>query len=207
MTFRDVSKTSVLDSKLASKIVIAIAKNPNTYPTAISKELGIHVGVLNDYIRSLERYGIIRKGKRTKAQEYDLDGSVISGLWKEIWLSKFKHVEGHDLDLVKIRGILDSVGKEKWLFLSLLGNIPPDSDSNLSAILSEEFLGASRNLFEGDVFDYPELRNKKRWKTKDLESFFNSLKGLYELAKYCEVKPAHITTSDWWGFHLKEMDK
>lgn len=214
MSFRNPTKESVLKSNLALKIVCYLAVSKDRYPTAMSKELGVHVGVLNDYIRALEKFGLIKKGRRTKAQEYELSKGLTL-IWKDLWLRYFNKqlidkpifdstdvVKFSKDDLTKTKKAINHITEDDQFlqFLNYLLNprrgdfntLNDDPDRNIESVLTDGFQKALGYFFETS----PD--SKMKFRDKNSERLYQNLKELNLAILICDSSQHQMLVAKWW---------
>lgn len=65
------NKSDVVESETAYKVLRELYKNDNgSYPSEISSNISAHSSTVSDLLKNLREMGIVKRGKRTKAQYY-----------------------------------------------------------------------------------------------------------------------------------------
>lgn len=82
----------MFDERLAHTF-LCIAGESATYGRKIAKILGIKPPTVNDYIRALEKMGLIKKGKRGQEQNYEVDWNNFFDFLSKLIENDFKLIE------------------------------------------------------------------------------------------------------------------
>lgn len=216
MSFRGADKSNILNSTLALRIIGNLA-HEESYPAEIAKKLNISVGVLNDYIRALEKSKIIGKTKRTQAQYYGITWDGMAKLWLDVWSSIIdSQLQQHEnMNKQKIQKLLYSIGENRFFpdFLKSLFNYArfPQTiteKDNLGRVLSEIFQKTLVAFFE-DELTRPENKalNASQLNDGELTQLRDNLKDLYSIRKYLTYELYSDMAAESWIYMATEINK
>lgn len=124
---------NVLRSQVAYDIIRSLRESQK-YSKEIAESIGSTKYTVSSYIQSLRDKGIIERGKRTKAQYYDIDYETISLVWLNTVVDHFEQVLSNN-NIIKIN---PPKKKEKKIL-----EIPYDiskkleDDKNISELLED----------------------------------------------------------------------
>ncbi len=213
MSFRGANKESVTNSNLALRIIGVLASE-ETFPSLLSKKLGIHIAVLNDYIRSLEKHGIIEKSTRTKSQMYKIRPEGIGALWREVWISNIERISSNnkEIDLEKTKSLIDSIHDNKYFgsFLMALFEVPNrfEEKDNLGRILYVCFRKTLIVFFEEEITEEENVKlNSKKLNDPDLQKLRDDLRVLYDLNNHFEKEVISEIASISWAVKMRDINR
>ncbi|MFP4046095.1 MAG: hypothetical protein ACLFS3_03485 [Candidatus Aenigmatarchaeota archaeon] len=85
------NKKSIIDSKIAYLVLRTIDKEEEgSYPKKIAEKVDSHPSSISDILKNFREVGLVKRGKRTKAQFYELKLSGIYDFFIASTLSRLK---------------------------------------------------------------------------------------------------------------------
>lgn len=131
---------SVLTSEKAYTVLRAIVKKQEEgdYATGIAEQHNMDQSMVSEIISKFENIGLLKKGKRTRAQYYEFDPEGIFPLFRKIVQEEIIQDKENDF-LENRKGWLDSI-------------LPYD----LEKALNEDLDILLRNFFEDYVYEFPD---------------------------------------------------
>lgn len=145
---------SILNSELAVPVLQQIAQsNPGSYSVQIAEELGKPQPSISRVIRELNEIGFTEKGKREKAQYYEVGYSGIS----EYWYNQIeKQLGQHDSKetLEKLRKNSEEIkALNKRYTRKMLKNCSLTGEKTLQQVIFGDFLSSlSANALQNEDF-------------------------------------------------------
>lgn len=83
-------KINLKTSSAAYKVLSVVLKNDEgSYGKEIEREADLSQGQVGDCLKILYETGLVKKGKRTRAQYYELDPEGLAGFLPELYLNDF----------------------------------------------------------------------------------------------------------------------
>ncbi len=209
-----VSKAMTLNSALLTRVFFAVSTNTPAYPTKIAAALGVrHSATINEYLRFLEKSGLVFRGKLSKPQIYFVNWTGAARLWEKLWLENFGTLldKQNTKPTPDLQVIIKQIAKNPYfpeLLKIFFSYYVQQKRYGLRDLFLGEFQRALRHFAFPDKYDIEMqvIRISEAQRNLTLGDVINLQKNLIRL--YGAVQAAEIPASgvaNQWHLKIREL--